>query len=270
MEKKLTSKVSQDAKPAEDAGGLVLPVEDEQGFILDLEAANDAIDGRTSAAERSSPQEGPLLKSDNMDWMNSDDYYPALIHTLEKKIADHQQEIERLLAEKEQLIKDYEDLRGILYLKGEELKRAIMQIFAKYWSLEAASMDETRRDGFKENILIEHDDRKILAKVKGTSRAQPSPKFITQLWQDLHYSGLGISADGALIINYDVRRDPKNRALAYAGEDEEQLQDIILIDTRSLYKLTIAIIDYNLPLVEATRRLFAKGRVEYDRDDFTY
>ena len=113
------------------------------------------------------------------------------------------------------------------------------------------------------NILIQYNGRKILAKIKSTSSVYPSHKFITQMWQDLHYSGLGARADGALIVNYNIETDPKDRSLAYADDNEDQLDDLIFIDTRVLYKLTAAIIDGHLSVEEAKKILFKKGRVEF-------
>jgi hypothetical protein len=83
------------------------------------------------------------------------------------------------------------------------------------------------------------------------------------MWQDLHYSGLGAKADGALIVNYNTGTDPKDLSLAYADEDEDQLDDLIFIDTRVLYKLTTAIIDGHISVEEAKKILFKKGRVEF-------
>jgi len=118
--------------------------------------------------------------------------------------------------------------------------------------------------------LIQYNGRKILAKIKNTYSAHPSHKFITQMWQDLHYSGLGARADGALIVNYNIETDPKDRSLAYADEDEDQLGDLIFIDTRVLYKLTVAIIDGHLSVEEAKKILFQKGRVEFYSADSAF
>jgi hypothetical protein len=90
------------------------------------------------------------------------------------------------------------------------------------------------------------------------------------MWQDLHYSGLGASTDGALIVNYNPETDPKDRSLAYADEDEDLLDGLIFIDTRVLYKLTAAIVDGHLSVEEAKKILFKKGRVEFDHADLGF
>ena len=155
-------------------------------------------------------------------------------------------------------------------MEGEELRKAVLLILGKYWSLKLSFLNKTRGVGFNENILIRYNGRRILAKIKSTSRVSPSHKFITQMWQDLHYSGLGASADGALIVNYNTETDPKDRSLAYADENEDQLEDLIFIDTRVLYKLTAAIIDGHLSVEDAKKILFKKGRVEFDSADLAF
>jgi len=41
------------------------------------------------------------------------------------------------------------------------------------------------------------------------------------------------------------------------------LEDIIFLETRVLYQLTIAIVDYSLPLQEAKELLLRKGRGKF-------
>jgi len=205
----------------------------------------------------------PEAISDKTNWIDSSRYYPRAVNAIDRKIAKYEQEIEKLVAGKEQLKKIYVHLRSILYLEGEELRKAVMLIFAKYWSLKLFFLNKTKGGGFNKNILIKYNGRKILAKIESTSRVSPSHKFITQMWQDLHYSGLGARADGALIVNYNIETDPKDRSLAYVDDNEDQLDDLIFIDTRVLYKLTAAIIDGHLSVEEAKKILFKKGRVGF-------
>ena len=151
-------------------------------------------------------------------------------------------------------------------MTDNELKNAVAEIFSDYWSLKISHIDETKSAGFKENILIEHNGRDILFKIKGTHEDHPSIKYIAELWKDLYYSGLGTNAEGGLIVNYGLEKNPKERNLAYE-EDEDQLEDIAFLDTRVLHNLTVAIIDEELSVEEAKRILFKKGRVEYDKFD---
>ena len=77
---------------------------------------------------------------------------------------------------------------------------------------------------------------------------------------------MGTNAEGGLIVNYCLEKNPRERNLAYE-EDEDQLEDLIFIDTRVLHNLTTAIIDAELSIKEAKRILFNKGRVEYNIAD---
>ena len=212
----------------------------------------------------------PEETSAKTNWIDSSRYYPLAVQAIDSKISKYEQEVEKLVAEKEQLKKIYVHLRSILYLEGEELRKAVLLILGKYWSLKLSFLNKTRGIGFNENILIRYNGRRILAKIKSTSRVSPSHKFITQMWQDLHYSGLGASADGALIVNYNPETDPKDRTLAYADENEDQLEDLIFIDTRVLYKLTAAIIDGHLSVEDAKKILLKKGRVEFYSADLGF
>ena len=255
---------------AETAGtGEVIESEDQlpENLFVNLELVKKVPrkkDGATSVDTK------PEETSDKTTWIDSSRYYPLAVQTIDRKISKYEQEIEKLVAEKEQLKKIYVHLRSILYLEGEELRKAVLLILGKYWSLKLSFLSKTKGVGFNENILIRYNGRRILAKIKSTSRVSPSHKFITHMWQDLHYSGLGASADGALIVNYNTETDPKDRSLAYADENEDQLDDLIFIDTRVLYKLTAAIIDGHLSLEEAKKILFRKGRVEFYSADLGF
>jgi hypothetical protein len=248
---------------AETAGtGKVLESEDElpKNLFVSLELVKEA-PGKKDGATAVDTE--PEATSDKTNWIDSSRYYPLAVNALDRKIAEHKKEIEKLVAGKEQLKKIYVHLRSILYLEGEELRKAVMLIFAKHWSLKLFFLNKTKGGGFNKNILIKYNGRKILAKIESTPSASPAHKFITQMWQDLHYSGLGARADGALIVNYNIETDPKDRSLAYADDNEDQLDDLIFIDTRVLYKLTAAIIDGHLSVEEAKKILFKKGRVEF-------
>jgi len=235
---------------------------DENPFV-DLKLEKGALDEKTFSVEPDAPRRWSEMRTDKIPWMESDQYYPIALQAIDKKIEEFKQEIENLTAEKEELKKKFECVRSILYLKDEELKKSVEETFSDYWSLEISHMDKTKRAEFRENILIEHNGRDILVKIKGTHEDYPSIKFITEVWKDLHYSGLGTGAEGALVLNCGLEKHPKERNLAYA-EDKEQLEDLIFIDTRVLHNLTTAIIDGDLTIEEAKRILLKKGRVEYN------
>jgi len=236
----------------------------EENLFVDIKLEKGAFDATAFSIEPDAPRREFEMTTDKISWIESDQYYPITLQALDKKIEELKKDIENLTAEKEELKKKYECVRSILYLKDEELKKAVAKIFSDFWSLKISHMDKTKSAEFRENILIEDNGRDILVKIKGTHEDYPSIKFITEVWKDLYYSGLGTGAEGALVVNYGLEKNPKERNLAYA-EDKEQLEDLIFIDARVLYNLTAAIIDADLTIEEAKRILFKKGRVEYNK-----
>jgi len=236
----------------------------EENLFVDIKLEKGSLDATAFSIEPDAPRREFEMTTDKISWIESDQYYPITLQALDKKIEELKKDIESLTAEKEELKKKYECVRSILYLKDEELKKAVAKIFSDFWSLKISHMDKTKNAEFRENILIEDNGRDILVKIKGTHEDYPSIKFITEVWKDLYYSGLGTGAEGALVVNYGLETHPKERNLAYA-EDKEQLEDLIFIDTRVLYNLTAEIIDADLTIEQAKRILFKKGRVEYNK-----
>jgi len=262
------------AEPTDERDGtrevIEFEAEHHEDLFVDLKLVKGDDRREAGASQIATSDREPEVKSGQKNWLSSGKYYPVAVTAIDKKMAEHEQEMEKLVAEKKNLKKIYEHLRSILYLEGEELKKAVTVIFAKYWSLKLSFMNPARRAGFNENILIKYYDRYILVKIKATKSVYPSHRFISQLWQDLYFSGLGAKAVGALIVNYNTGSDPQDRSLAYADEDEDQLDDLIFIDTRVLFKLTTAIVDEHLSVEDAKKILFRKGRVEFDSTDSTY
>ena len=259
------------AASGKDVTGRTHDLEDEmpKNLFVDLKSGKRGPSEAARATESAASRRESEMTTDKIAWIESDQYYPIALQALDKKIAEFKQELENVTAEKEELKKKYECVRSILYLKNKELKKAVAEIFTDYWSLKISHMDKIKRAEFKENILIEHNGRDILVKIKGTHEDYPSIKFITEIWKDLHFSELGTSAEAALIVNYGLEKNPKERNLAYE-EDEDQFEDLIFIDTRVLYNLTTAVIDGDLSVEEAKKLLFRKGRVEFDSTDSTY
>ena len=232
-------------------------------LFLNLEVVKETPNKEIGADQDTSVKKKSKVTSDKADWLDSGQYYPESMGAIDRKIAEYEQAIERLVDKKKKIKKTYEQLASILYLEGEGLKRAVAIILAKYWSLKLSFMNKDKRAGFNENILIKDNNRIVMAKIKGTYSVYPPHKYIAQVWQDLHYSGLGTRVDGALIVNHDIGNNPEARQLPYPDGDAEQLDDLIFIDTRVLHKLTAAIIDGDLSVEEARKILFKKGRVEF-------
>jgi hypothetical protein len=232
-------------------------------LFLNLEVVKETPNKEIGADQDTSVNKKPKVKIDKANWLDSAQYYPESMGAIDRKIAEYEQKIEKLKVKKKKIKRTYEKLASILYLEGEELKKAVAIILAKYWSLKLSFMNKDKRAGFNENILIKHNNKIVMAKIKGTYSVYPPHKYIAQVWQDLHYSGFGSRVDGALIVNHDIGNNPEARQLAYAYEDAEQLDDLIFIDTRVLHKLTTAIIDGDLSVEEARKILFRKGRIEF-------
>jgi len=237
-----------------------------KNLFVDIEATGEIIHLKIPATQMSSSEIESTSKSQEGAWLDTYEYSIRL-HAIDKEIAEYQQKIKKLTAEKKEVSGKYAYLNAILYAKDNELKKTVVGVFRKYWSLKVAYMNKGKRATFDENILIQSGGMNILAKVIGTQRSRPPIKFITQLWQDLHFSGLGESADGALILNYDIGNNPRDRAPAYVTDEEELLDNIIFIDTRVLHNLTIGIVENGLSVEEAKKILFKKGRVNLDMSD---
>ena len=125
-------------------------------------------------------------------------------------------------------------------------------------------MDSERKSDFREDILILDDKEIILGEVKGTQNSNPSFTYVTQLLTHLLKSK-NREAIGALILNHDLKKNPEERTDVYINSDEEeQIKNIIFIDTKVLFQLSIAIIDHGLDIKRAKDYLLNKGRITFD------
>jgi len=252
------------------------PLVEEELFselLEDLESTERAV-AQEAAAAQPPPRANETPRDParhDLDWISSGKYYPRLIVSLDKQIAECQQELDKkikeLTVQRDQLKQNFEAVHSLLTDQQDELRKSIIRVFTTFWKLKVSELDANKRDSFREDLIVEHNGRKIVFKIKSAVTSDPSLKFITELWQDLHYSALGASTEGGLILNHDVRVEPKSRGLAFSGDKEEYLEEIIFIDTRVLYNLTLAIIDYGLPVQEATEILLRRGRVKFQLDD---
>jgi len=255
--------------PTEEAPGI------EHGVLKELhkggESTAQTVVDETNELIVPVPKLASSSGSEGIDWVAGDGFYPKCVLKLEKEVARCQEEMERRIGElrvqKEELKKRYQDVRSLLYATDDQLKTAVVNVFRMYWQFQVSDVENTRTLGFRGDILLEHDGRKFLFKIKSTNRTYPPVKYIAQVWRELHYSGLGTEAKGGLILNHDVRIDPRYRKFAYAGDDEESLEDIIFLDTRVLFYLTLAIIEYDFPLQEAKELVLKEGRVKFHLDE---
>ena len=137
---------------------------------------------------------------------------------LDKEIARCQEEVARrmsqLQVQKEELKRRYKDLGSLLYATDDQLKSKVERLFRTFWKFQTSDLENWKVPGFKDDILVQHEGRKIVFKIRSTNSSHPL-KSVTEIWQELHYSGLGEQAEGGLILNYDTRNDPRERRLAF-------------------------------------------------------
>jgi len=208
------------------------------------------------------------------DWINSDAYYPKEVSDYDSKIQSlidtFNKKIDDLQKEKEETKNKFKSLRGLLYQTGDELKESVINVFRNVFKITVIDADEENTQPLlNEDIIIEVDGQKILVEIKGVKSENPSPLFIAQVWKHISLSKDKDIKRGALILNHDLDTEPKDRHLAYKGEYEKGLNDIIFIDTRVIFNLGLAVIDYDMPVDKAISILFQKnGRVSFALDDY--
>jgi hypothetical protein len=205
------------------------------------------------------------------DWIESDEFYPSGIKLYDSKISETKKELEEKIdlikKEKAESKQKYEYIRKLLYATGEELKQSVIQVLEQVFKLHVVDVDKTDSNKqLAEDILIEFNGRRILTEIKGVKQKNPSPTFIGQVWKHIAISDNKKISEGALILNFDMHTNPNCRPIAYAGELEEQLKDIIFIDTRVMFNLALAIIGNKQSLPEAQEILLKKGRVAFTQE----
>ncbi len=205
------------------------------------------------------------------DWVNNSKYYPREVSSIDQKVNDFVEEakkkVEALQEEKIKAKEKYSFLHNLLTESGDKLKDSVIKTLTDIFQLEVEDMDKTRKNDLKEDLLITYKDLTVLVEVKGTRSSYPSITYIIQVFKHLLLKNKVKYpvAIGGLIINYDLTRNPEDRAKAYIKPDEdEQLADIIFIDTRVLFELALAVIDYGMSAIDANDILFQKGRVTFE------
>jgi len=204
----------------------------------------------------------------DLDWMKSDKYYPKEVSLIDDEIKQLVQETEKevktLQTKKTKLKREYSYLRDLLTESGDKLKKAVIKTLSEVFKLDVQDMDKDKKTNFKEDILIK-ESPPILTEVKGIKRSYPSFTYVTQVLSNL-LKGRDEYPDaiGGLILNLDRNKEPDERSDAYTKADEEkQLKEIVYIDTRVLFDLSIAVIDHKMPIKDAKDILFQKGRVKF-------
>jgi len=206
------------------------------------------------------------------DWVDGDKYYPKEVsyfdQQIDQTIEAAKKKVDELEKAKKETKEKYSFLRAILHTSGDDLKNAVIKVLSEIWKLDVEDMDATRKNDFREDILIKDANQVILCEIKGTQNSSPTFTYITQLLTHLLKSKHR-DAVGGLILNHDLKREPNERANAYTNKDEqEQLKEIIYIDTRDLFYLSFAIIDHGMPIGDAKKTLLQKGRVSFNLDEY--
>lgn len=207
------------------------------------------------------------------DWINDDSFFPNEVLNYDKEIdtiiSNAKEKIEELNNKKEATKAHYKNLKGILYQTGDNLKNSILNVLVDIFKIEAIDGDMERTGSIQnEDLIISFNGEKVLCEVKGVKAQNPTPLHITQLWKHISRSKFEGTVKGMLIINHDLETQPDKRSEAYKGEAEEALNDIIFIDTRVMFNLAIAVIDYKMDVQEAQRVLFQNGRVQFNLKDY--
>ncbi len=204
------------------------------------------------------------------DWTNNDSYFPKAVSDVEAKKKDTYAKFKSQLAllekEKEELKNNYSYIIELLLASGDELKEAVIRVLNEIFKLKAIDLDENKKSDFREDISIEDEETGniMFAEVKGTRNQNPTFAYILQLEKNLRRRG-NKDLVGALILNYDLTKEPQSRPEAYTSKDEQEaIKDIIFIDTRVLFYLALAIIDHDMRTKEAKEILLKKGRVVFN------
>lgn len=201
------------------------------------------------------------------DWQDSDMYLPVQIRKYEDKIDKIIQKAESLIQEqktkRDEAKQKYHYLVDLLSQKHDVLKSAVITTLRDVFKLPVIDSDESRKTTLEhEDIVVTVGAEQILAEIKGDNASYPGTGHVAQLWK--HLKNKKEIERGALILNYDVSTQPEKRKLAYTGEEEHQIADIIFIDTRVLHDLAIAVIDYGMKVEDATKIIFQNGRVTFN------
>lgn len=209
------------------------------------------------------------------NWVESDSFFPKEVslidEEIQKQILDTEIKLEELKKKKITIKDKYSFLPKLLTESGEELKQSVIKTLEEIFKLPVADMDKTRKSNFRNDILISPPTQPpMLTEIKGTTNSYPSFTYVTQVLTNLLKERTQYpNAVGVLIMNHDLQKEPIGRSNAYTDEDEEaQINEIVYIDTRVLFDISMAIIDHKMPISQAIELITNKGRVVFDLQKF--
>ncbi|OGH48146.1 MAG: hypothetical protein A3A51_03915 [Candidatus Levybacteria bacterium RIFCSPLOWO2_01_FULL_39_10] len=211
----------------------------------------------------------------DIDWSTDNKYYPKEVSNIDQKINDLVNETKKKIATfQERKVKakeKYAYLHDLLTESGDKLKESVIITLTNIFQLEVEDMDRTRKSDLREDLLIKYKNLIILAEVKGTRNSYPSITYVIQVFKHLLLKNKINYPDviGGLIVNYDLIRNPADRSKAYTKpEENEQLTDIIFVDTRVLFDLALAVLDHEMSPIKAKEILLQKGRVNFSLNQY--
>jgi len=206
----------------------------------------------------------------DLEWTKNDRFYPKEVSIVDEEIkqlvSETEKKVNQLKAKKVKLKQDYSYLRDLLTESGDKLKAAVIKTLTDVFKLKAMDADETKKTDFREDIVIQDVSfPTILAEVKGTKNSCPSFTYVSQVFSNLlKERGKYPDSIGGLILNLDCDKEPSERVDAYTKADEErQLAEMVYVDTRDLFELSMAVIDHKMPATQAKGILLQKGRVKF-------
>ena len=207
----------------------------------------------------------------DQEWTKNDKYYPKEVSLIDDEIkqltVEIEEKIKALQTKKSQLKQEYSYLRDLLTESGDKLKAAVIKTLTEVFKLQAEDADEPKKTDLREDIVIQDASfPTILAEVKGTKKSCPSFTYVSQVFSNLlKERGKYPNAVGGLILNLDRDKEPTERSDAYTKADEErQLTEMVYLDTRVLFDLSMAVIDHKMAVTEAKNILLQKGRVKFN------
>lgn len=197
------------------------------------------------------------------EWASSDSLYPTEVQRFKASINElvnkTRAKVEELNNDRDRLLEKYAFLPKLLTSRDEELKQAVIESF-KILDLEIKDADADKSGELAEDVLIKGPNGKILGEVKGTVKKNPKDTDVGQVWK--HLALMDDVKQGALIINFDIRTEPSSRPRLYPND--KLFEGLILIDTRELHKVVIAVIDGRVNKRAAAKALLAPGRFEFE------
>jgi len=206
------------------------------------------------------------------DWLNDDEFYPREIAEIEKEREKLEtgEKLEVLKAQKRELKEKYKYLHQLLTTFGDELKNAVIKTFTDVFDFDVEDLDESRKNGFREDLVVKDKEtgETLFMEVKGTRNSNPTLSYVVQLQNNLLKRN-NPKARGALLLNYDLTRNPNERGDAYSTvEEAEAIKTITYIDTRVLFELSLAVIDHDMPKEEARKIILGIGRIFFNKDEY--